>query len=306
MHPTFVCTFKSISLESGRSLCIHYAKLIQKNGKVLASSSDEECPNKAEDKWRKRLSGSNKGPFTVGAVPGHPGAYFTCELAKLSALVSYVLKSNNGSSDLWDRLLPNRCLLLVSPKLDDWDKSISVNGGHNMTPNPMILVLRHPQGISFVDMIQLNWIECNRDDGTTRSTRKNPYIEIDSTEMYPDISSLLRDKKEEHVSSIVGYCTTTKDPTIGISGGRNTEYIHHEGTEGIPDGTLEVRVRRLKSSKRNGEPQYDSLFYLPKTNAQLRSKNECKMLVKYLLQYEGDEHLALAAFWRSRDNESTS
>lgn len=276
---------------SGEPITLYSCHIHDRDG-VKVTSADKLFYNKAETNVKKRLMTKGTVGFSIGAVPSEPGYYFTREYAKLAVLASYVMNKlgpANGAS-LWEELFP-RPISIVYPTDDNWNDSIAAEMADGMRKLPIIAVVRHPKGTIFVDLHQLAFIDL--DDNETHALRIAHDINYCTTKLsLRDVrANILRD----HCCIMVGLCSSDMKSVSNFPSDRVSSTKYHYGDDVIPDGTMTVKVDRIKGTGS------DCYYILPKTNVKLRSREECVKYKECLDRVDGNEHLALADFWNIRD-----
>lgn len=234
------------------------------------------------------LDSGDRIGFSIGAVPSEPGYYFTKENAKLAVLSVYVVRtlSCDEASLFWERLFP-RPISVLYPINDYWSDSITVEGGETVQKLAIMAVIRHSQGILFVDLPQLAYTDMRESYSTALRLPDN----IDYCTTSPSLWQIREQIPKDNLCVVVSLCTSDMRSISGIPQIRVTSTRYHHGDDIIPDGTMVMTVDRISGSAS------DKYYILPKTNVHLRSIKECERYKACLDLFDGNEHLALREFW---------
>ena len=175
----------------------------------MSSSSDKECLDSTTGSLKKRVQRQGSEAFSVGVIYNRPGFYMTIEHAKLAALISYIIKmlGFRGSGQFWERLSSQPVTQIYSSN-ENWDDNIRY-GDDIIFENPLVTMLKYPEGIVFVDPMHLAWIhENDRQNATT--TRAKTYCETSDSITNPDLQELWKSKASKDLAAIVGYSDSLK------------------------------------------------------------------------------------------------
>lgn len=278
----------------------------------LYSSSEKvfscTAPTSLQDATLKMIGRrqEKKCVFGPGCIDEESG-YLTEENSKLAALAVYVARERGA--EFWENLY--RSSFSVSyPKNERWDDDIILDGcstldSKSMRSYPIACLMTHPNGILFLDMPQLLWVDFQENiklsykdpdtDVDIVYNRQNYYYDsqnrvvVPTSKGYRVIWDVRTRIPKNNCVTIVGWPTTSSKPI-----GTVTEEVISStiifGHAKIPDGTKQVTVRRLNGS------QTDSYYFLPKTNYKVRSVKECQHFGDFLSIRGGDCYRALGDY----------